>query len=166
LATSSAQAQLEGRQETKQLLQEGVSIFRETGEGLGLVMALNQLGRVSCALGEYEEARQHLQEALQLASQNQLVPATLNVLVSLAEFRLQVGPTPLSEKEAALEFLALALNHPASEQTTKDRATRLLAKIEPKLSPPLIEAVWERAKAKGLETVVAETLRQISSPWP
>jgi tetratricopeptide (TPR) repeat protein len=149
------------RREAKPLLQESVAIFREFGDRLGLVLALNQLGRVRCALSEYHPAWRHLQEALQIASQNQLVPALLNVLVSLAELQLQAEPTspPLSEKEAALDFLALALNHPASEQTTKDRATRLLAKVEPELPPSEIEAAWERAKAKGLEAIVAETLR-------
>ena len=48
----------------------------------------------------------------------------------------------------------------------KGRATRLLAKIELELSSPVIEAAWERAKAKGLETIVAETLRRIPSTGP
>jgi hypothetical protein len=135
---------------------------------LGLVLALNQLGRVSSALDEYDPAWQYIREALQIASQNQLLPATLNVLVSIVELRLQAEPTgpPLLEEEVALELLALALNHIASEQTTKDRATRLLAKIEPELSRPMIEALWKRAKVKGLEAIVAETLGEIPSTWP
>jgi hypothetical protein len=121
------------RLEAEPLLRESVAIFRELGDGLGLVLALNQLGLVSSALGEYEPAWRYLREALQFASQNQLASATLNVLVSLSELRLQAEPTspPFLEKDAGLELLALALNHPASEKTTKDRAAGRLAAIKP-----------------------------------
>jgi tetratricopeptide (TPR) repeat protein len=148
------------RREAKLLLQESIAIFREVGDRLGLVTALDQLGRVSSALGDYDFAWRHLREALQVASQNQLAPATLNVLVSLAELRLEAGQegSPPVENEMIVELLSLALNHPASEKATQDRATRLLAKVETQLSPPAIKVAWEQAKAKGVETVVAEIL--------
>jgi hypothetical protein len=70
------------------------------------------------------------------------------------------------KKEAAFKLLALALNHPASEQTTKARTASLLARIEPELFSSAIEAAWERAKAKGVEALVAEVLILASLSQP
>jgi tetratricopeptide (TPR) repeat protein len=147
------------RRTGKQLQQESVAIFRELGNRWGLTHALNQLGQISCALSEYQEAHHAFQEALQIATENHLTPVALDVLVSLAELRLKMTPAEAGRnqaKEVAVELLAVALNHSASEQSTKDRAVRLLAEIEAELPRSTLTKVWERGKTRSLEAVVRD----------
>lgn len=149
------------RQKAKQLLQESIGLFREIGENWGLAKALDRLGQTNLALGEPALAGQQLQEALQIASDNQLTPVTLDILMSLAELRLQLAPTSAAltgEKTVVLELLTLILNHPASQQPTKDRAARLLSQIEAHLPRPVIDLALTRYRTSTLEAVVAKIL--------
>jgi hypothetical protein len=61
----------------------------------------------------------------------------------------------------ALELLLVVLNHPASFQKTKNRASDLRAELEAQLTSRQVEAVRERAQTKTLETVVEEVLKQV-----
>ncbi len=136
------------RLEARQLLLEGIAIYRDIDDHWGLTTTLNQLGQTCAALGEYETARQHLTEAIQLAHQSGLTPIVLDAVVNLAELHLKTR----AAAGQAVELLALALNHPASEQPTKDRAARLLAEFEPEL--PTVAAAKARVQTITLESIV------------
>jgi tetratricopeptide (TPR) repeat protein len=144
------------RREARLLQQQSAEMYREIGNPWGQATALQQLGQVCYALGEFSEAHQHTYEALQVAAHNGIVPLALGALVSLAELRLTVE----SDQARLVEWLAVALNHPASDQANKDRATRLLTKLEASLPGPAIETALARGKAKTLDTVMAEFINQ------
>ena len=58
--------------------------------------------------------------------------------------------------EQAVELLAFVLDHPASSQEAKDRATPLLAELEDRLSPAIAAAAKERGQARDLQSIVEE----------
>lgn len=153
------------RLEAKRLLAESVMLFRKLGEIWGLAYTLNRLGQTCCALGEYAEAGRYLQESLRIASESQVAPVTLDTLGSLAELWLQMAQNRLEPDKAIkiLELLAHILNHPASEQVTRDRAARLLAKMAADLPQAAIKDALERSQTRRLEAVTVEILEQ---PWP
>ena len=64
----------------------------------------------------------------------------------------------VSTQEQALELLAVALHHPASEQETRDRAQRLWGKLASSLPPDAVLEAENRGKARALDTVLRELL--------
>jgi ATP/maltotriose-dependent transcriptional regulator MalT len=71
-------------------------------------------------MGHYGEACRYLREALQLSSKH-LPSHTPSILVGIGELLLQTG-----QQARGIELLTLAVQHPASDQDTKERAQRLL----------------------------------------
>jgi hypothetical protein len=65
------------------------------------------------------------------------------------------------EREMALELLTLAVHHPASAQTSRDNAARLVAQLEAELPPDVVAAAQERGRARDLEATVAELLVEL-----
>ncbi|MBA3870829.1 MAG: response regulator transcription factor [Anaerolineae bacterium] len=90
------------------------------------------MGNSARTMRHYGEARRYLCEALQLSNQHKL-SRTPSIYVAVGELFLQTG-----KQTRGIELLALALQHPNSDQDTKDRAQHLL-----KLNPPTAKtAQW------------------------
>jgi predicted ATPase/DNA-binding SARP family transcriptional activator len=157
--------------EAKRLHEESLTIYQKLGDRWGKAVSLNYLGYMTCALADYPAAKQYFLAALQLAIEGQITPIALDALVGLAT--LLVRQPAVSEnlsglpdltglgstvKERAVELLVLVLNHPASSHEVKDKAQRLLAKLEAELPPQVIAAAQERGRARKLEEVAAEIL--------
>jgi len=70
------------------------------------------------------------------------------------------------EPERAVELLALALHHPATDQVTRDRAQELLAGLESTLPPEAFAAATARGQTLDLEEVAAEMLSGHSEADP
>lgn len=143
----------------EQRLQESLVRYQEIGNQYGVASALCHLGYVACAVGSdrYQEAGQYFKQALEITTRIGANPLTLNILVGLATLLTTAEPGD-AEREQAVELLALALHHPASEQETKDRARWLLNKLVASLSPESVAAAQERGKAEKLDTVLLEML--------
>jgi len=67
--------------------------------------------------------------------------------------------------ESALQFLAIVLNHPASEQNSlnrpeplRDETEKLRAQIEIQLDPHRYRMVWETGQRQHLSEAVAQIL--------
>lgn len=146
--------------EAHQILQESIAIHRQIGGRWGLATALNLLGQNSCATGDCEASREYLLDALQVAQEGELAPLSLDILVNLAELWLRIEPHSYGLTTKALELLALALNHPQSEQVTRDRAARLLAERKINWSPEIVALAVKRSRERPLEAVIAG-LREI-----
>jgi len=81
-------------------------------------------------------------------------PVVLEALAGFASLQARQG-----DREHALGLLLVVLNHPASLQTTKNRASDLLEELEAQLTPLQIEAIQAHAKEKTLEAVVEELIQ-------
>jgi len=141
--------------EAKQLYQESLTVRREINDQLGIASSLNNLGEAAYALGEYHESKQYFHAALKAARDRSLAPVTLHVLVWIATLLAKEG-----EKERALELLTLTLHHPAVFSAAKEDAEHLLAELASQLPPQVVAMARERGKARELEEVVDELLRQ------
>ncbi len=108
---------------------EGLAIGRSTNDQWAVVSCLNNLGETTCALGEYEVASAYLAEAIRIATETQAMTALVEVLVNVAALFAAQG-----QPDRAAALLTLASNHPACEQTIRDKARRLLD--ESGLAPP------------------------------
>jgi ATP/maltotriose-dependent transcriptional regulator MalT len=117
-------ASLQGEHhDARELYRKSFNLYRDLGDQGGLARALYGLGDAACALGEYPAARRHFHETLQRVISAQMIPLALSVLTSIGDLLLKTG-----EQERAVELLAVALDHAASDHETKQRAQQLLAR--------------------------------------
>lgn len=103
------------------LYQQSMTLYQKLGDRGGLVRTLHGLGVSAHRMGDEARARGHFEQALQVASEAQAVPLTLSLLVAIGTFLIESG-----SRERGLATLAFIERHPASEQTTRDRAQGLL----------------------------------------
>ncbi|MCK6623745.1 MAG: tetratricopeptide repeat protein [Anaerolineae bacterium] len=145
--------------EAQSLIHYSLELFTELGARWDIVRSLIYLGEAAVAAGDSSEARRIFLQALQMALEVQAIPLALDALIGLAYLQAQTG-----EAEQALELSTYVLHHPASTQETKDRAGRLVAELEPQLSPRQLEAV--RMQVKTFEVIVEEITQSlcVSSP--
>jgi predicted ATPase/uncharacterized protein HemY len=135
--------------------QESLALSKTKGLHDHSPSALTGLGWAALGLGEYQAARQHFRQALQLEDRTRRPSVTLEALVGLAYHLAQVG-----QGESAFKLLALAGQHPALTQETKDRATKLAAQLAAQLPPRLIATAQTRAQERTFEEAVAEILAE------
>jgi tetratricopeptide (TPR) repeat protein len=96
------------------------TICHDLGDDVSLATAIEGMGNSARAMGHYGEARRYLREALQISG-DRMLPRILSIFVGSGELFLQTG-----KQAQGIELLALAMQHPASDQDTKERAQRLL----------------------------------------
>jgi predicted ATPase/class 3 adenylate cyclase/DNA-binding CsgD family transcriptional regulator len=101
------------------LAYESMTIFTDLGEPWHRGRALVVLGWVAQAQGEATEARTYFEQALTIGRTMQLDPIALDAQYGLAELVRQ------DDQAAAGVLLDPIITHPATEQTTRERATRL-----------------------------------------
>jgi hypothetical protein len=116
---------------------------------------LAEMGRSILALRNEAEAEHIWRESLRLAIEMQGTPVALEALAGLASLQAEEG-----DMEYALELLLMVLNHPASFQETKNRASDLRADLEAQLTPTQIEAIQTHAAEKTFEAVVEDLLKK------
>jgi predicted ATPase/transcriptional regulator with XRE-family HTH domain len=148
-----AQAQGEHRR-AADLFLKAVDTFTELGGLFYIGQSLAQMGRSLFALGNDVEAERIWRESLRIAAEIRGVPVVLEALVGIASLQAKRGET-----QSAFELLLIALNHPACDQETKNRADRLRAELETQLTPTQIEAIRVRAGEKSFEAVVQDLLK-------
>jgi predicted ATPase/DNA-binding SARP family transcriptional activator len=148
-----AQAQGE-HQQAIDLFRKAVDTFTELGGRFYIGQILAQTGRSHFALGNDLEAERVWRESLRIEAEIRGMPVVLEALVGIASLRGKRGDT-----RTAIELLLMVLNHPASDQETRDRAVKLRDEIESRLSPQRIETVQAKVSIKSLDEIVEEILR-------
>jgi predicted ATPase/DNA-binding XRE family transcriptional regulator len=110
--------------EARQFLENSISIWREIGDHASLAQSLNNLGNAYLETNNSTEARRCFVEALSVAKTAGLVPTMLDSLLGEAILRVNAG-----EKNLAIKALAHIKDHPASIQSTKNRAAQLFTEL-------------------------------------
>ncbi len=136
-------------------VQESVTIFSELGESWSRGRALVTMGWVAHAQGKEDEAQTWFQQALNLGRATQLDPVALNAQYGLAYLMQEDAPA------AALAFLDRIIAHPATEQTTRDRATDLRRTLIAADSDTVTAAQHEAAGVRMLQTGETLTPREV-----
>lgn len=133
---------------------ESMAIWQEIGAQGDLAETLNNLGQTLLAGENLPESQRCFLEALAVAQETQVIPVALDALIGLAAWRAQTGVI-----KAALELVALVIQHPARTQTAQARAEQLLEKIELSLPPAQWSTIRAQAQVKSFEAVVTELLQ-------
>jgi len=146
--------------QARELLRQSLSIMRDySWEGCTLVLI--HLGHVERALGEHDEARRHLAEALQRVTE---IRASKPVLFSLSLFALLLADR--GEMERAIEVYALATRDPyaANSRFWEDRAGKHITAAAATLSPEVVAVTKARSRDRDLEATMVELLRELGLP--
>ena len=136
------------------MFRKDLDIFTELGVSLGVAGVLADMGGSFLALGNDAEAGRIWREALHIATDIHATPVALEALAGFASLQAKQG-----DREYALELLLIVLNHPASYQETKNRASGLRAELEAQLTSSQCEATQTHAGEKTFEAVVGDLLK-------
>jgi tetratricopeptide (TPR) repeat protein len=135
------------------MFRKSMGIFTELGGRWFMAHVLAEMGGSILALGNDAEARRLWRESLQIATDIHGTPVALEALVGFAHLRAKQGV-----REDALELVLMVLNHPASLQVTKNRASALWSELELQLTRTQIDAIQARVGDKSFDAFVQELL--------
>lgn len=139
--------------EAQRMFQESLNVSREMGEKWIIQQSLVNLGFSKFALSDLAGAHASFLQALQLASETQLVPCQLDSLAGIALIYAGQG-----KAEKTLELVMHIRNHPAITQDTKVRVDQLYDEIKIHYSDEQIKSINTRSQAKPIEMVVKDIL--------
>jgi predicted ATPase/transcriptional regulator with XRE-family HTH domain len=134
---------------SEQLFEASVDLFREIGDAWYLARALTSWGDFGQSLGKLSRAAEHFRQAIRLSLDARAFLVALNALVGLAGVYAQED-----KAEAALEIASRILEHPASPQEAKAKASRIQSDLVSRLAPEAVEAAYQRAHTQTLEDFV------------
>lgn len=136
------------------LHRQALSIRRESRDA-HLYFNLGSLALILLRLGQIDEARSMVREALNVVHNSKIFGDKLFIVVSVSDlYRSMARP------EQAVELLSLALNHPRSDSDVRSSAAPVLEELRSQLDPLAFDAALERGKTLDLvhelERLVAE----------
>jgi tetratricopeptide (TPR) repeat protein len=130
-------------------LNESLQHCAEIGHRWGMAFAHIQLGHVTYAQRHYARAGAYYQAALRIAQDIQATPTVIEALVGMANF-LRAD----EQYELAAELLSLALNHPATDLETRQRAQHALDSLASELFPDEFVAAARRGQDCDLDAAL------------
>lgn len=153
-------AEMQGRyDEARVYYQESLALLVGLGDSWDRCLPLSNLGDVSAALGHVTAARQAYAECLELARNYWTVPIMLMQLIKLAQLLARSG-----DPATAVELIAPALSHPATEATFREQARALLVEIGATLSQSQISAALATGQRRSLSASVAAAIHCALTP--
>jgi hypothetical protein len=137
----------------EQELQESLALALVSDPWGVAVRNHDALGRLDLALGEYLQAREHLQDGLKTVIQQGHLPILMAIFATIAE---------LFEKEGDLAYAALIAifikGQPASQAKVKVRADQLLTRLEDQLPAEQLAKIRLRCQESDLESLATQLL--------
>ena len=139
------------------LLTESADVLGQIGQRDEQGLALAHRAALASLLGQPEQARKHLRQALQAASETEHFAASLSSVVSAAVCLAGEGQT-----ERAVELYSLAARHPyvGNSQFRYDIAGKHIAATAASLPPETVAAAQARGRARDLRLTVAELVSE------
>jgi tetratricopeptide (TPR) repeat protein len=135
---------------------EGASLFKDMGDTHRFSRTLNHQGMSALALNQIAGAQDAFKTALTLAQNGGLIPVALAAMAGLAavEVRQQYN-------QQTLELVLFILEHPVTNQETKDLARELQKELETVLSSQAVEAAYCCTGEKDMNEVVCQLMTRI-----
>ncbi|RPI87963.1 MAG: hypothetical protein EHM41_03140 [Chloroflexi bacterium] len=145
--------------EAQTLFSESASLFKDMGDAHRLSRTMNHQGMTALALYQIVEAQNAFRAALTLAQDGGLIPIALSAVAGLAALQVREARNVQPEfNQQTLELVLYILQHPVTNQETKDLARRLQKELETKLSIQAIEAAHRSAGEKELNELVDQLM--------
>lgn len=132
------------------------SIFREIGLRYGEAVVVANLANVQEILNEDDAARLNLYEGLQIAYEAGGFNAVAHILNTFARLAQKIG-----QYDQSIEFALAAIQHPAADQTAKDRADELLDSIRAEISAQDFAAA--ESAARHVDAIIKQLLDEAAS---
>jgi len=123
------------------------------GDTHRLSRTLNHQGMAALALNQIDEAQNAFRTALSLAQDGGLIPVALSAMAGLAALHVRQGCD-----QQTLQLVFYILQHPVTNQETRNLARGLQKKLEDELSSTEIEAAKSFAGEKDLNEVVRQLM--------
>jgi len=144
--------------EARRRLEEGLALYRASGQKASLALCLGALGGARHRLGDVAEARPLLRDALRLAGE---VKAFVPKLVALALAARLLAEQ--SQVEEAAELWALLSGYPfvARSQWFTDVAGREIAAVVETLAPDVAAAAQALGSTRDLDSAAAEVADEL-----
>lgn len=140
-----------------QLYHQSLAIYQKIGDRGGLVGAFQGLGMTAHRLGLDHRARLYLQQALSVASEAQIMPLILSVLVEIGAYLIESDC--LAEGVATLTFVR---QHPACDQMTKDKVNQRLDSHQSVRPPPAVADQYGPDLSHLITTLLAELSKPVT----
>lgn len=153
-----------GNQEKARQIAVENSVFCREGQYFkGLVLALIGAGEVLRQMGNEEEARRYLADALKTALDSNQIPYVLQALRGMAALYADLG-----QVQRALVMLACVLEHRAATYQSRHDAQALWVQLEKKVTPEVLASVREEARhlqlAAWVQRLVDGDEAELASP--
>jgi predicted ATPase/class 3 adenylate cyclase len=142
-------------QQAMQYALAGYEGFEQANHRWGMTAALCRLGFAAAALGRLDEAREHLQRALELAREMQATSLLLHALSGVGVLLCREGAGT-----RAAGVLMFCLGHEAMPATYRQVAQPTLDGLEKRLDPEELSSAREVAANADLDELVSETLAE------
>jgi predicted ATPase/DNA-binding XRE family transcriptional regulator len=139
--------------EAREHFAQSSALYEDLGDAWSLARTQNYLGQLELAVGQPVEAQRHFVAGLQAALDAQADPYALDCLEGVAQVLARRG-----DDESALELVTHVRQHPGTAQTARERAERLCAELQGRLTPEQAAGVAARARERGWEAVAGRVL--------
>jgi serine/threonine protein kinase/tetratricopeptide (TPR) repeat protein len=139
----------------KRLSQRAMALAQEAANDSLAAGSRFWLGVSMLRLGEAEQARLHMDEALRMVAAMRWDPA---MVYSLPEYARQWAGS--GDVIKAVEWIGLALHHPASDFVSRRYTQQVLGEIRGDLSEPEVQAALERGAKLDLDALIQELLSE------
>lgn len=147
-------------------LQEAIGMCHRPGNVFPQSVGLALLAETMIALGRFAEARSHLRNSLTIAMQDQITPAILLSLVNISTFLVIETQTSAADSAhgaeryiLAAQLLNLAVRHPGIWHIFRERAARLLAKVEQGLTPVALAVARQTGQSMTLDEAAERAIQ-------
>jgi predicted ATPase len=147
--------------QAKRFYQESLVHFREIGDRSGVANVLANLGAAHLELAEEEEAERLYYQSLETALEVQALPVAIEAIVGIAKLMIRRGNI-----ERAIVLLGAAQAQEATDMQVKERAGRLLAKLEAEIPAEAFAAALQRGSTSTMDSVIAEVLKASNRQGP
>ena len=140
----------------EQALEHGSRATRDSSDAnhrWGMTAALCRLGFAAAALGRFDEAREHLRRALELARAMQATSLLLHALSGVGVLLAREG-----DDRGAAEVLFFSLGHEAMPASYRQVAKPTLEEVEARLEAEELASAREAAAGLDLDELVSATL--------
>ncbi len=129
------------------------SLARHRGTG----NVLRGLGRTEVALGELNQAREHLREALEIYLEGQYIDSALDTFPFFAEYFAAAGDVGF-----AVTILAHGVENPVTEDFARQEAGAILESFLEKLEPDQGAAAIKEGQQQSFEALTATILEKLA----
>jgi class 3 adenylate cyclase/tetratricopeptide (TPR) repeat protein len=139
--------------EARQHYKDSLKIAEEIGDRSAISRALANLGEVAYDMGDYLEAEKTTRDALKVSYEIGTTPRVLYTLFGMARLKAHEG-----KKEQAVQWMTLALTHPAVRNDLRVSSESFMKELQKALSPDQYEQAEALGRTLDLDAVVAELL--------